>query len=44
LIRNKEFESCLFHKDGDSEAIARYETFEEAVEGHEILRKRYGLK
>jgi len=38
------FESCIFHDKGGSDVIASYQTIQEAMEGHEILRRRYGLK
>ena len=36
------FESCLFTKD-DSEVIARYRTWEQAVKNHKILAEKYDL-
>jgi hypothetical protein len=37
------YESCLFTSK-DSEVVARYNTLTDAVEGHERLSKKYGLK
>ena len=36
------FESCLFTAD-DSNVIARYHTWEEAVKNHKILAEKYNL-
>ena len=37
------YESCLFSAN-DSEVLARYDTMSEAVQGHQKLCKKYGLK
>lgn len=39
-----QYESCLFFANGDSDVVSRYETQEEALEGHILLEKKYGLK
>ena len=43
-LYDEHFESCLFFANGDSDVICRYETQEQAVEGHIELEKKYGLK
>jgi len=42
LLNMFKFESCLFTKNG-SEVIARYNTWEKAVKGHQFLSEKYGL-
>lgn len=41
---NEQFESCLFFINGNSEVIARYATQEDAIKGHELFEKEYGLR
>ena len=40
---NYSFESCLFHANGNSDVIARYDTAFEALEGHVEFSRKYGL-
>ena len=42
-VRGAIYESCIFRKDG-SEVLARYETEEAAVAGHNELAKKYNLR
>jgi len=37
------YESCLFTS-AESEVVGTYHSLSEAVSGHSMLRKRYGLK
>ena len=38
------YESCIFFKEPDSEVLARYKTKDEAIEGHNLLAKKYNLR
>jgi hypothetical protein len=44
LYGDTPYESCMFHANGDSYVICRYQTKELAMMGHEELEKKYGLK
>jgi hypothetical protein len=43
LMYSTVYESCIFRKDG-SEVLARYETEEAAIAGHNELSKKYNLR
>lgn len=38
------YESCLFFSNGNSDVVARYNTQKEAIAGHRVIEKKYGLK